>query len=141
MTLEEFLNAFVKSSRLSLSFQIASNPDHTEVAFSGEDAAILLSRNAEPLHALEYLCNRIFEKQGKKLVLDCNGYRAVRAEELRLMALKAAENVKKSGLPFKLNPMLPEERRIVHLTIAEDEQIRTESEGFGENRKVVIYPK
>jgi spoIIIJ-associated protein len=57
------------------------------------------------------------------------------------MALAAAEKVKQLGKPFKLSPMSPEERRIVHLAVAEDNEIRTESEGFGENRKVVIYPK
>jgi len=49
--------------------------------------------------------------------------------------------VKQLGKPYKLNPMPAEERRIVHLSVAEDSQIRTESEGFGENRRVVIYPK
>jgi len=57
------------------------------------------------------------------------------------MALTAAESVKRSGRPFKLSPMTPDERRIVHLAIADDGQIRTESEGFGEHRKVVIYPR
>ena len=57
------------------------------------------------------------------------------------MAVTAAENVKRLGKSFKLNPMSPEERRIVHLAIAEDDLIRTESEGFGEHRQVVIHPK
>jgi spoIIIJ-associated protein len=141
MSLEEFLSVFVKATRLHLKFQINVQPETDEVDFSGEDAPILLSRNAETLNALEYLCNRIFEKQGKKIVLDCNGYRETRAEELRLMALTAAEQVKRLGKPFKLSPMSPEERRIIHLAIAEDGQIRTESEGYGEHRQVVIHPK
>jgi spoIIIJ-associated protein len=141
MTQEELLQLFIQSARLDLSFQIVEKEEMEEVIFQGRDDSILLGRNAEILHALEYLCNKVFEKRGRKIVLDCNGYRETRAEELRLMALTAAENVKRSGRPFKLSPMTPEERRIVHLAIADDTGIRTESEGFGENRKVVIYPK
>ena len=57
------------------------------------------------------------------------------------MAVTAAEQVKRLGQPFPLNPMSPEERRIVHLAVADDEAIRTESEGHGENRRVVIHPR
>lgn len=141
MTLDDLLDKFLQSTRLSLSFQVEAKEEEVEVNLTGEDASILLARNAEVLHAMEYLCNRVLEKQGRKIILDCNGYRAIRAEELRLMALTAAEHVKRLGKPYKLSPMSPEERRIVHLSVAEDPQIRTESEGFGENRKVVIYPK
>ena len=74
-------------------------------------------------------------------MLDSEGYRSVRTEELQLMAVTAAEQVKRLGTPFPLNPMSPEERRIVHLAVAEDEGIRTESEGYGEYRKVVIHPR
>jgi spoIIIJ-associated protein len=141
MTQEEFLRLFVQSARLDLSFQIAEKEEMDEVIFRGSDDSILLARNAEILHALEYICNKVFEKRGRKIVFDCNGYRETRAEELRLMALTAVESAKRSGNPFKLSPMTPEERRIVHLAIADDSDIRTESEGFGENRRVVIYPK
>lgn len=141
MTLEEILSTFITSARLNLKFAVSSRDDNDEVQFSGEDAGILLARHADVLNALEYLCNRIFEKRGRRMVFDCNGYRELRAEELRLMAVTAAEQVKRLGKPFKLNPMSPEERRIVHLSIADDDQIRTESEGYGEHRGVVIHPK
>jgi spoIIIJ-associated protein len=141
MTLQEFLGLFVQAARLDLSFRVAEHEDIDEVNFQGGDDSILLARNAEILHALQYLSNKVFEKRGRKIILDCNGYRETRAEELRLMALTASESVKSSGTPFKLSPMSPEERRIVHLAVADDDQIRTESEGFGENRRVVIYPK
>jgi spoIIIJ-associated protein len=141
MTLEEFLKGLVQSTHLNLSFQIDQRDEEIQVNLKGHDDSFILARNAELLHSLEYLCNRMFEKQDRKIIFDCNGYRAIRAEELRLMALAAAEKVKQLGKPFKLSPMSPEERRIVHLAVAEDNEIRTESEGFGENRKVVIYPK
>ena len=141
MTLEEFLKGLVQSTHLNLSFQIDQRDEEIQVDLKGHDDSFILARNAELLHSLEYLCNRMFERQDRKIIFDCNGYRAIRAEELRLMALAAAEKVKQLGKPFKLSPMSPEERRIVHLAVAEDNEIRTESEGLGENRKVVIYPK
>ena len=142
MTLEDFCSVFVRSTRLHVAYEIQRQQDGVEVNFSGEDAAILLARNAEVIRALEYLANHLFEKQeGRKIQVDCQGYRAIRAEELHLMALTAAEKVKRLGKPYPLSPMSPEERRIIHLAVADDPLLRTESEGFGENRKVVIYPK
>ena len=141
MTLQEFLNLFIRSARLKLSFEVSERGTQVEVNFTGEDRSILLSRSAAVLQALESLCNRMFERRGLRIVLDSDGYRSVRAEELQLMAVTAAENVKQLGKSFSLNPMSPEERRIVHLAIADDEAIRTESEGYGENRKVVIHPQ
>ncbi|PYV45080.1 MAG: hypothetical protein DMG06_03835 [Acidobacteria bacterium] len=141
MTLEEFLKGFVEFTRLNLSFEIDQKEEEIQVNLMGHDDSVILARNAELLHSLEYLSNKMFERQGRKIIFDCNGYRGIRTEELRLMALAAAEKVKQLGKPYKLNPMPAEERRIVHLSVAEDSQIRTESEGFGENRRVVIYPK
>ena len=142
MTLEDFFSIFVRSTRLHVSYDIQRQPEDVGVNFRGEDAPILLARNAEVVRALEYLANHLFEKQeGRKIQVDCQGYRAIRAEELRLMALTAAEKVKRLGKPYPLSPMSPDERRIIHLALADDIDLRTESEGFGENRKVVIYPK
>jgi len=141
MTLKEFLNLFIRSARLRLSFEVKEKDAEVQVNFSGEDRAILLARSAAILTALEYLCNRILECNKKRIILDSDGYRSVRTEELQLMATTAVETVKRRGKPFSLSPMSPEERRIVHLAIAEDASIRSESDGLGENRKVVIHPR
>ena len=142
MILEEILSTFIRCSRLRITYQMVAEGEDWMVSFTGEDASVLLARNGEVLRALEYLANRFLEKhQGGKVTIDCEGFRAIRAEELRLMALTAAEKVKRLGRPYHLSPMSPEERRIVHLAVAEDPELRTESEGYGENRKVVIYPK
>lgn len=141
MTLQQFLNLFIRSARLKLSFEVSEKDAQVEVNFTGEDRPILLARSAAVLRALESLCNRMFEQKRLRIILDSDGYRSVRAEELRLMAVTAAENVKQLDKSFSLNPMSPEERRIVHLAIADDEAVRTESEGYGENRKVVIHPR
>jgi spoIIIJ-associated protein len=142
MILEEIFSTFIRCSRLKITYQMLAEGEDWKVSFAGEDAPVLLARNGEVLRALEYLANRFVEKQqGGKVTVDCEGFRAIRAEELRLMALTAAENVKRLGRPYYLSPMSPEERRIVHLAVAEDPELRTESDGYGENRKVVIYPR
>jgi spoIIIJ-associated protein len=140
MTVEEFLKMFIRVSMFDLSYKVDAGAEYDQIELKGKDASILLARNAEALKALEYLINRIFERSGRKFFLDSNGYRANRAEELRLMALTAADNVKQSGRAFKFNPMEPDERRILHLAVAEDKEVRTVSEGMGAKRQVVIYP-
>ena len=140
MTIEELLKMFIELSRFELSYTIDPGTEFDQIELQGKDAPILLARNAEALKALEYLVNRIFEKSGRKFLFDSNGYRANRAEELRLMALTAADNVKQTGSAFKFNPMEPDESRILHLAVAADKQVRTESEGSGGKRQVVIYP-
>ena len=110
----------------------------------GEDVALLLGHNAELLDALEYLGNRILARKSgdeSKVVFDSGGYRARREKELRLMAEKAAERVRTSRIPFTFDPMTPNERRIVHLALADDSSVTTESQGTGENRKVTVRPK
>lgn len=141
MTIEELLKMFIQLARFDLSYTIDPGAEFDQIELRGRDASILLARNAEALKALEYLANRILEKSGRKFLFDSNGYRANRAEELRLMALTAAEKVKQTGTAFKFNPMESDERRILHLAVAEDNQLRTESEGSGSKRQVVIYPR
>ncbi|MEW5975293.1 MAG: R3H domain-containing nucleic acid-binding protein [Acidobacteriota bacterium] len=139
--IEELLESWIRCSALELRWTLEERDDEVVVNLEGADGPLVLARHAEVLNAMEYLCNRASEKRGKRVFLDCNGYRAVRTEELKLMALTAAEKVKRLGRPHQFSPMSPEERRIIHLAVADDPLIRTESEGVGENRKVVILPR
>src|SRR5215467_4313649 len=110
---------------------------------SGRDKDLLLERGAELLHSIEHLAHRALRLEPpfqEKLFLDCAGYRALRVEELKMMARTAAERVRTSRQPFKLNPMNSRERRIVHLALQSFPGIRTESAGVGPNRQVVIHP-
>lgn len=110
--------------------------------FSGPDAGDLLANHGEVLQAVEYLLNKIFQadvNQFGMINCDVSGKKQVRMEELRLIARAAAERVRETKIPYKLNPMDSRERRIIHLTLAGDTTIRTASEGEGEFRKVVIH--
>jgi len=139
----DFIDQILGSSGLDLKARASQTEDGVRIEVSGSDVALLLGRNAELLDALEYLGNRVLARSAgeeTRLVFDSNGYRARREKELRLMAEKAAEKVRLSRIPFTFDPMTPNERRIIHLALAGDDAVTTESLGNGENRKVTIRP-
>lgn len=111
--------------------------------FSGPDAGLLLEAHGELLNAIEYLvlrAVRLEESLFPKVSFDCEDYRRMRVEELKLMAQVAADRVRDTGMPFSLGPMNARERRIIHLELNNRPEVRTESEGQGAERKVVIHP-
>jgi spoIIIJ-associated protein len=111
---------------------------------SGEDLGILIGRRGDTLASLQYLVNLIVGRKLKEKTavgVDVEGYRRRREQSLKNLALHMAERVKASGHTMTLEPMPPNERRIVHLALAKEPAVITESIGEGENRKVVIYPK
>lgn len=149
--IESLLRDIVRHGGWELSFSIAPRkPDEggTEgkdfvVDFSGPDTALLLEKNGTLLDALEYLvlkAARVDEEHFGRISFDCQDWRWVRSQELRLAAQVAAERVIQTGDPFPLNPMNARERRIVHLALKDQPQVRTLSEGYGAHRKVVIHP-
>lgn len=149
--MESSLHAILASSPFNLTFAIhqasaqAEDPEGPEyvVDFSGADTDLLLEKNATLLHALEYVvlkATRLEEDLFRRIAFDCHDWRRTRIEELRLMAQVAAERVIDTGDPFAMSPMNPRERRIVHVALKNQPHVRTESEGVGPERKVVIYP-
>jgi spoIIIJ-associated protein len=149
--IESLLREVIRHGRFELAFSIqkgAAVADDLEapeyvVDFSGPDADLLLERNAALLNAIEYVmfkAVRLEEEHFGKITFDCQDWRRLRNEELRLTAQVAAERVIETGDPFTLSPMSPRERRIIHLTLRDRPQVRTESEGTGAERKVVIIP-
>lgn len=149
--IEEFLKSLAKAARLELKFVLSANPQNPPesespdiaVDVTGNDTDILLARGGELLEALEELASRAMHipiEQREKLFFDSNGYKALRAEEIRLTAITAAERVARSKMPFTLSPMNARDRRVVHLALQSNPGVRTESEGGGPNRRVVIHP-
>jgi spoIIIJ-associated protein len=130
---------------MRVNLQVTASIDEQGVLlkFSGPDVDYLLQRNATALNALEYVLNRMCCRlvgKDKKITADAGGFRALREEELHLMAVKASEKVLTYGRPVDLQPMPSHERRIIHLALQEQPKVRTVSEGTGEERKVVILP-
>jgi spoIIIJ-associated protein len=109
----------------------------------GDDLGILIGRRGGTLAALQYIVNLIVAKKVKHRVsfgVDVDGYRRRREQALVTLARRMADRVKASGRSVTLEPMPPNERRIVHITLAEDPAVMTVSIGEGEARKVAITP-
>ena len=114
------------------------------VDVEGKDLSILIGRRTETLNALQYISSLIINKQLGRMVpfmIDVQGYRNRRTQQIRQLALRMAEQCVKSGRRQMLEPMSAHERRIVHLTLREHKHVYTESVGEGESRKVTILLK
>ncbi len=108
---------------------------------NGEDLGILIGRRGLTMASLQYLLNLAVSKRYRSMSpfqVDVEGYRRRREEWLRDLAFRMADPVRARGRPIILEPMPPNERRIVHLTLAKDPTVATESVGEGERRKVAI---
>src|SRR5689334_7644186 len=113
------------------------------VKFSTPDVDSLLNNCAELLLALEHVTMemlRMPSEDHSRISFDANDYRALRIEELRMSATTAAERVKRTGQPFKFNPMNSRERRVIHLALRNETEVRSESAGTGPGRMVIVYP-
>lgn len=109
----------------------------------GQDAGLLIGRRGETLQALQFLIRMVTNRQlGRKayVVIDIEDYRERRVQMLRRLARRTAGRVGSSGREDSLEPMSPAERRIVHMALAGHPEVRTESEGEGNQRRVVIFP-
>jgi spoIIIJ-associated protein len=109
----------------------------------GEDLGLLIGRRGQTLASMQYLLNLIVAKQiGKRASfgVDVDGYRRRREESLVNLAKRTAARVRDTGRSVTLEPMPPNERRIVHITLADDPNVMTVSIGEGEGRKVAITP-
>ena len=110
----------------------------------GEDLGILIGRRAETLAALQYLTRLMVNHRAHRwvnLVVDVEGYKARREEQLVRLAERMAERVVSTGRAVALEAMPPRERRIVHITLREHPQVTTQSVGEGDQRKVTIIPR
>jgi spoIIIJ-associated protein len=150
-SLESLLQEWIKLGPFQLTFSVhktdpqADSPDAPQyiVDFSGADSDLLLGKNATLLHALEHvalMAIHLEEDQLHRIAFDSRNWRQERVDELRMIAQVAAQRVIDSGDPFALNPMNAHERRIIHLALKDLPQVRTQSEGKGPERKVVIHP-
>ncbi len=111
---------------------------------NGPDLAALIGRRGNTLEALNHVFNNIINagvrSNRRYYTIDAEGYRAHRAEQLKRLALATQERCVRDGAPQSLEPMLPSERKIVHLALANSDVVRTESEGEEPERRVVVFP-
>ena len=140
----EFLENVFEQTGLHLRVGVKQGIAGEVLDIEGDDADLLQAQTGELLEALQHLINQVFGRSlvgSARLVCDVNGFRATREAELQAMANHAANRVRQTGIAFTFEPMSANERRIIHLTLAESEDLFTESIGEGSDRKLRIGRK
>lgn len=116
--------------------------DHIYVPLQGEDCRFLLEHRAEGLNALQFLVNKMAYRGGPtRILVDADGYRKERQEELVERAHAVADEVRDGGNSRSLGSLNPFERRLVHMALRDDEDVRTVSKGEGFLKRMEIVPK
>ena len=148
LRIDGFLQTTLENAGIELDYEIqdaAPADDDFEtpdvmVKFTGPDVDLLLANRAELLLALEHITMEMLDMPSEdhsRISFDSNDYRALRIEELRVSATTAADRVKRTGVPFRFNPM---NRRVIHLSLRNETAVRSESAGMGPARHVIVYP-
>ena len=118
--------------------------DRLTLKINGGNAGILIGRKGQTLDAMQFLTDKIINRKSEARVrvkVDIEGYMETRKTNLKHLAYKMAEKAKKTGRPTTINQMSAQDRRIVHLALKDDAQVRTQSMGDGYYRRLVIFPK
>ena len=139
----DFVQKVVDAMGVSVTASVEPSPEATRINLEGEDGGILVRRGGEGLQALQHLVATTFRKQlgdDNRIVIDCNGFRRDKDAELRQMARFMAEKARGMG-PQEMGPLNPYERRIVHMAIAEDPTVTSESIGDAFLKTVIISKK
>ncbi len=142
---KKFLKDVLDKMSVTAEIVVEEKDDTIRIELKGKDMGILIGYRGETLDALQYLLSLVINKYNentyKRVVLDTENYRAKREETLQNLANKMAHNVKRSGKVFKLEPMNPYERRVIHSALQNDKYVSTYSEGEEPYRRVVIELK
>jgi spoIIIJ-associated protein len=136
-----FVERVVKAMGVQLTAEVEEGPDGSRINLVGDEGGVLVRRGGEGLQALQHLVATAFRRQlgdDNRIVVDCNGFRRDKDAELRQMARFIAEKARSSGIPQEMGPLNPYERRIVHLAIAEDPGVTSESVGDAFMKTVII---
>lgn len=137
----DFVQSVVKAMGVELTARIEDSPEGTRINLEGDDGGVLIRRGGEGLQALQHVVATAFRRQlgdDNRVVVDCNGFRKDKDAEIKQMARFMAEKARTSGMPQEIGPLNPYERRIVHIAIAEDPTVSSESIGDAFMKTVII---
>ena len=142
--ISEFVQNIVNAMGLTLTVSVEETPEATHINLDGDDGGVLIRRGGEGLQALQHIVATAFRKQlgdDNRIVIDCMNFRRDKDAELRQMAKFIADKARRTGAPQEMGPLNPYERRIVHLAIAEQENMTSESIGDAHMKTVIISTK
>ena len=142
ITVDNLLRSMKVSATATPRPQQEGEEDTIELDIEGEDSGLLIGRRGETLRALQFTVNLLVGQSTRgRVILDVEGYRERRYSSLRTLASRVAERVTSTGRPITLEPMAPNERRVIHMTLADNPRVATESTGMGESRKITVLPR
>ena len=140
---KEILETILERVQEQATVSVHQEDDRISLRIETDDAGLLIGKQGQTLDALQYLVTKMLAKKSRRKVritIDVEAYRARHNEALAHLAQKYGEKVKKSGRPIILSPMNPYDRRIVHMALQGDKEVKTMSRGEGLYKKVVISP-
>lgn len=139
-----FLEGIMEKMGVAGELEIEEAGEYLQINIKGKDLGILIGRRGRTLDALQYLVNLAANKGTRervRIILDVSSYRKRRADTLKNLARRLCQRVRRQKRSVVLEPMTPQERRIVHLAVQEDKGVISYSEGEEPFRKVIIALK
>lgn len=140
---EDFLNDVIRHMKAEATVNVSEEDSNIKALIEGVDAGILIGRDGQNLDALQMITNIVVNKGQEeriRVLIDIEGYREKRKENLERLANSLAEKVTNEKRVIDLEPMNAFERRIIHMTLRESTSVMTESQGEGSERHVIIKP-
>jgi spoIIIJ-associated protein len=137
----QFVDDVLKAMDLDVEIQVEERDDSVRLSLQGDSADVLVQRQGEALDALQHLANTAFRRQlrdSRHVVIDARGFRSGKDAELKQIAQFLMERAKSTGTPQEIGPLNSYARRLVHLTVAEDPQLSSESIGDAAMKTVII---
>ena len=137
----EFLTGLLDvAGKEEYTIDVQEDEKYITYSVKGENLGDLIGHRGDCYYAISKLVNAVAGKTEKKILLDIGGYREKRVETLTALAKRTAERVAKSGRFFRLEPMTPSDRRIIHTALQEDSRVTTMSKGVEPHRYVIVFP-
>ena len=144
---QDFLSGILTRMKIGHALQVEEEDDKFVLEIECErdgDVSRLTGRRGQLVDALQHLVGkklaRVRDGRGKPVIVDVGGFRRRHVERLESLAEKMADKCRETGEAVRLRPMTPFDRRVVHMALAEVEDVTTESEGEGEDRHIVVHP-
>jgi spoIIIJ-associated protein len=141
---EAFLATLIEKMKMEGKIETGSRDGRICLNVSGQDSSILIGKNGQTLEAIQFLINLMYSKKTKSragILVDVEEYRVRREKKLRAMALEASEKAKRDSRAVTIAPMNAQDRRVIHIALQDDEEVKTISRGEGILKKVVVIPK
>ena len=143
--LDTLLSLIDIDAQYDLNVEESNGIKYIKISFNGENLGYLIGNHGKHLESLQYIFSLILRKKLEegteyRVVMDVGGYKEERNKKIERMALQKADDARILGEPIELEPMSPSDRRVVHMALQVFDDVKTESVGEGNDRRVKIIP-